>query len=136
VRFYQPLPRLCSSEDVAKTTRNATFFIIDIENAYLADTITLLPWIRTLSAEETGLQLVTHKCVVISSRARSAGDDVFNVLQQQEGAVQRDGGVIMGVPFGTDDFVDHQLSKGCSARAPSPHSQTMVDRQRRNDFRN
>ena len=76
----------------------------------LANTITL-PWINERLAEETELQLVTSKCVAITSRARSDDDEVFNALQQQEVAVQRDCGVMMGVPFGTDDFIDNHVSK-------------------------
>jgi len=77
----------------------------------LANTIKLLPEIRELLARETGLELVTRKCVAITSRARSDDDDVFDVLRQQEVAVQRDGGVMMGVPFGIDGFIDNHVGK-------------------------
>ena len=55
------------------------------------------------------MELVTRKCVAITSRARPDDDDVFDALQEQQVRVQRDGGVMMGVPFGTDDFIDNHL---------------------------
>ena len=75
----------------------------------LADTSKLLPWIRRVLAEETGLELVTQKCVAITSRARPDDDDVFDALRAQSVRVQRDGGVMMGVPFGTNDFIDNHV---------------------------
>jgi len=95
----------------------------------LVKSIELLPMIRHELAEKTGLQLVTGKCVAITSRARPDDDELFEVLQQHRVTVQRDGGVMMGVPFGTDDFIDNHVGNLIDNYIKNLHALQFFDRQ-------